>query len=113
MASITIFAISGMRRKSGPVQAVSRTRSMARNARPETIAEGKLRLCGRLPCRRHVRKVAWPTVMIVWQSAAAEGGHEKNVGIWRKDSHKRQPADCQSAAGCQPAPHLMPPVLKM
>jgi hypothetical protein len=42
----------------------------------------------------------------VWQSAAAEGGHEKNVGIWRKDSHKRQPADCQSAAGFQPAPHL-------
>src|SRR5450759_2617346 len=51
--------------------------------------------------------------MIVWQSAAAEGGHEKNVGIWRKDSHKRQPADCQSAAGCQPAPHLMPPVPRM
>jgi hypothetical protein len=22
--------------------------------------------------------------MIVWQSAAVEGGHEKNVGIWRK-----------------------------
>src|ERR1019366_5007439 len=113
MASITIFAISGMRRKSGPLQAVSSTRSMARNARPETIAEGKLRLCGRLPWQAPCEEGSLADRMIVWQSAAAEGGHEKNVGIWRKDSHKRQPADCQSAAGCQPAPHLMPPVLKM
>src|ERR1019366_2338149 len=61
MASITIFAISGMRRKSGPLQAVSRTRSMARNARPETIAEGKLLAerfsqtsAGRLPIGRRL-----------------------------------------------------------
>jgi hypothetical protein len=37
--------------------------------------------------------------MIVGQSAAAEGGHEKNVGIWQKDSSESQQADCQSAAG--------------
>ena len=47
--------------------------------------------------------------MIVGQSAAVEGGHEKNVGIWPGDSHQSRRADCQSAAGCQPAPHSSKP----
>ena len=37
--------------------------------------------------------------MIMWQSTAVEGGHEKNVGIWRELSHGSWQADCQSAAG--------------
>jgi hypothetical protein len=56
-----ILAISGRRRKSGPVQAWSRIRSMIKKARPEVVTEGKLRFAGRLPCRRQVRKMGWPT----------------------------------------------------
>ena len=48
--------------------------------------------------------------MIVRQPAAVESGHESNVGIWQKDSRESEQADCQSAAGYQPAPHLTPPV---
>jgi hypothetical protein len=44
--------------------------------------------------------------VIMWQAAAVEGAHEKNVCVGRKDSHENQQADCQSAAGLQPAPHL-------
>ena len=28
---------------------------------PEVVAEGKVRFGGRLPCRRQVRKMGWPT----------------------------------------------------
>ena len=37
--------------------------------------------------------------MIVGQPAAMESGHEKKVGIWLRESHESQEADCQSAAG--------------
>ena len=37
--------------------------------------------------------------MIVWQSAATEGIHEKKVGVRQRDSHESRKADCQSAAG--------------
>ena len=58
---ITIFATAGSRKKIGPVHLPSRRRSIVRNAFPEGIDAEKLRFGGRLPCKRHVRKVAWPT----------------------------------------------------
>jgi hypothetical protein len=60
MASTTTFAISGRRRYSGPVRALSRRLSIATKACPEVVAEGKLRFAGRLPCRRQVTKMGCP-----------------------------------------------------
>src|SRR5712691_11668436 len=56
----TIAAISGCRRYSGPLTAVSRRRSMVKNTRPDAVAHGKGRLGGRLSCRRHVMNVGLP-----------------------------------------------------
>src|SRR6266849_10813244 len=60
MASTTIAAISGCRRYSGPLTAVSRRRSMVKNTRPDAVAHGKGRLGGRVSCRRHVMNVGLP-----------------------------------------------------
>src|SRR5713101_7419189 len=70
MASTTIAAISGCRRYSGPLTAVSRRRSMVKNTRPDAVAGGKGRLGGRLSCRRHVMNVGLP-MQSTWGRAPA------------------------------------------
>ena len=43
--------------------------------------------------------------MIVRQTAGIERTHDIEVAVGQEDSHKSRQADCQSAAGLQPAPH--------